>query len=71
MLTNEEIVGDAQHASTSFEELPRVVKPDDKIFLNDGLVQLVVQGVVRQRRGVHRCCRRRVTLTQRTEPSRH
>src|SRR5262249_21861552 len=38
--------GDAQRASTSFEQLSRVVKPGDKIFLNDGLVQLVVERVV-------------------------
>jgi pyruvate kinase len=44
-LTNENIVGDAQRVSTSFERLPRVVKPGDKIFLNDGLVQLVVERV--------------------------
>jgi pyruvate kinase len=45
-LTSEDIVGDARRASTSFERLPRVVKPGDRIFLNDGLVQLVVQRVV-------------------------
>src|SRR6476619_1202439 len=45
-LTNEDIVGNAQRASTSFEQLPRVVKSGDKIFLNDGLVQLVVKRVV-------------------------
>jgi pyruvate kinase len=45
-LTSQEIVGDAQRASTSFDRLPRVVKPSDKIFLNDGLVQLVVERVV-------------------------
>ena len=45
-LTSEDIVGDAQRGSTSFAQLPRVVKPGDKIFLNDGLVQLVVQHVV-------------------------
>ncbi len=44
-LTSEDIVGDAQRASTSFNRLPRVVKPGDKIFLNDGLVQLVVERV--------------------------
>src|SRR5436189_1474651 len=44
-LTSEDIVGNAQRASTSFEQLPRVVKPGDKIFLNDGLVQLVVERV--------------------------
>src|SRR5947207_116510 len=44
-LTSENMVGNAQRASTSFERLPRVVKPGDKIFLNDGLVQLVVERV--------------------------
>jgi pyruvate kinase len=44
-LTNEDIVGNEQRASTSFEQLPRVVKPGDRIFLNDGLVQLRVEGV--------------------------
>src|SRR5262249_12043712 len=45
-LTSEDIVGNAQRVSMSFEQLPRVVKPGDKIFLNDGLVQLVVERVV-------------------------
>ncbi len=44
-LTNEEIVGDAQRVSMSFEPLPRVVKPDDRLFLNDGLLQLIVKSV--------------------------
>jgi pyruvate kinase len=44
-LTSDEIVGNSQRVSTSFERLPRVVKPCDKIFLNDGLVQLVVERV--------------------------
>src|SRR5213082_3851187 len=44
-LTSEDIVGDVQHVSTSFEQLPRVVKPGDRIFLNDGLVQLLVERV--------------------------
>jgi pyruvate kinase len=46
ILTNEDIVGNAQRVSMSFEPLPRVVKPGDRIFLNDGLVQLVVERVV-------------------------
>jgi len=45
VLTNEDIVGNAQRVSMSFEALPRVVKPGDRIFLNDGLVQLVVERV--------------------------
>jgi pyruvate kinase len=42
-LTTENIVGNAQRVSVSFEPLPRVVKPGDRLFLNDGLVQLVVE----------------------------
>jgi pyruvate kinase len=45
-LTNEDIVGDAQRVWTSFEPLPRVVKPGDRLFLNDGLVQLVVERII-------------------------
>jgi pyruvate kinase len=44
-LTNEDIVGDAQRVSMSFEPLPRVVKPQNRLFVNDGLVQLVVERV--------------------------
>ncbi len=44
-LTNEDIVGDAQRVSMSFEPLPRVVKPGNRLFLNDGLVQLIVERV--------------------------
>ena len=39
-------MANAQRASTTFQQLPRVVKPGDRIFLNDGLVQLVVERVV-------------------------
>ncbi len=45
-LTSEDIVGDSQRVSISFESLPRVVKTGNRIFLNDGLVQLVVERVV-------------------------
>ncbi len=44
-LTNEEMTGDAHRVSMSFEPLPRVVKPGNRLFLNDGLVQLVVERV--------------------------
>lgn len=44
-LTNQEIVGDARRVSMSFEPLPRVVKAGHRLFLNDGLVQLVVDRV--------------------------
>jgi pyruvate kinase len=45
ILTNEDIVGDIHRVSTSFNKLPKVVKRGDRLFLNDGLVQLVVDQV--------------------------
>jgi pyruvate kinase len=44
-LTSENITGNFQRASMSFEPLPRVVKPGDRLFLNDGVVQLLVDQV--------------------------
>ena len=44
-LTNEDIVGDRARASVTFEPLPRVVKSGNRLFLNDGLVQLVAERV--------------------------
>src|SRR5512137_1872161 len=44
-LTSDDLVGNAQRVSMSFERLPKVVKPGDRLFLNDGLVQLVVERV--------------------------
>jgi pyruvate kinase len=44
-LTAGDVVGDGRRVSTSFPRLPRVVKPGDRLFLNDGLVQLVVERV--------------------------
>ena len=44
-LTSDDIVGTQQRVSMSFERLPQVVKAGDRLFLNDGLVQLVVQRV--------------------------
>jgi pyruvate kinase len=43
-LTTEEIIGNAQRVSVSFAPLPRVVKTGDRLYLNDGLVQLLVEG---------------------------
>ncbi len=42
-LTTEDIVGDRERASITFPELPRVVHPGDGLFVNDGLVHLVVE----------------------------
>ena len=44
-LTSDDIIGNAERASMSFEALPRVVKPGDRLSLNDGLVQIVVERV--------------------------
>jgi pyruvate kinase len=44
-LTNEDIVGNRERAAMTFEALPRVVKPGNRLYLNDGLVQLVVERV--------------------------
>jgi pyruvate kinase len=45
ILTSDDVVGNAQRVSMSFARLPKVVKPGDKLFLNDGLVQLAVERV--------------------------
>jgi len=45
-LTSDDCLGDAHRVSMSFEPLPRVVRPGDRLFLNDGLVQLLVKEVV-------------------------
>jgi len=44
-LVSEEITGDATRASTTFPKLPQVVKPGDRLFLNDGLVHLEVEQI--------------------------
>jgi pyruvate kinase len=45
ILTAEEITGTPQRVSVSFKDLPSVVTPADRLFLNDGLVQLTVEHV--------------------------
>lgn len=44
-LTSDDIVGNEHRVSMSFEPLPRVVTPGNRLFLNDGLIQLVVDRV--------------------------
>lgn len=44
-LTSEEITGNASRVSVSFKQLPDVVKPGNKLFLNDGMIQLMVEKV--------------------------
>ena len=70
-LTTEDIVGDQQRVSVSFARLPKVVKPGDKLSLNDGYISARGGGSARQRRGLHGHCGRRIALAQRTEPAGH
>jgi pyruvate kinase len=42
VLTTEQLVGDRGRASVTFEPLPRVVKPGDLLYLDDGQIQLEV-----------------------------
>jgi len=44
-LTSDDVVGDSRRVSMSFERLPRVVTPGDRLFLNDGIVQLLVERI--------------------------
>jgi len=45
ILTTEQIIGNYHRVSVSFEPLPQVVKPGDKISLNDGIIQVEVEKV--------------------------
>jgi pyruvate kinase len=44
-LTTETIVGDATRASVSFTALPTTVHPGDRLFLNDGIIELEVVSI--------------------------
>jgi len=44
-LTTAEVSGNARRASVTFQRLPEVVSPGDRLFLNDGLIQLKVARV--------------------------
>jgi len=44
-LTTEDVVGDAARVSVSFSRLPKAVKPGDRLFLNDGYIQIEVKEV--------------------------
>ena len=48
ILQTEEIEGDQGRVSLSFKELPQVVKPGDRIYLNDGFILLEVKKVTGQ-----------------------
>ena len=44
-LTTENIVGDTERVSVSFSRLPKAVKPGDRLFLNDGYIQIEVKNI--------------------------
>jgi pyruvate kinase len=44
-LTTDQVTGDRHRASVTFERLPQSVRPGDKLFLNDGYIQLAVEAV--------------------------
>ncbi|CAB5089635.1 Pyruvate kinase (EC [Olavius algarvensis associated proteobacterium Delta 3] len=44
-LTTEDIIGDRSRVSVSFQRLPKVVRPGDRVYLNDGYLQLRVDRV--------------------------
>jgi pyruvate kinase len=44
-LTTNDIVGNGEGVSVSFERLPQVVKKGDGLFLNDGIIQLEVNTI--------------------------
>mgnify|MGYP005848719801 CR=1 FL=1 len=48
ILTTADVVGDLHRLSVPFEPLPRAVQPGDKIYINDGFVELEVIAVTGQ-----------------------
>jgi pyruvate kinase len=44
-LTAEDVAGDGTRVSVSFSRLPQAVKPGDRLFLNDGYIQIEVEQV--------------------------
>ncbi len=45
VITSRDIEGTAQEVATNFKELPKLIKPDTKILLDDGAIELVVESV--------------------------
>ncbi|MBT8439132.1 MAG: pyruvate kinase, partial [Gammaproteobacteria bacterium] len=44
-LTTRDIVGNREYVSVTLKELPDIVQPEDKLFLNDGLISLRVDSI--------------------------
>ena len=47
-LTTEDIVGDVARVAVSFKRLPKTVKSGNRLFLNDGYIQIEVKEVIGQ-----------------------
>jgi pyruvate kinase len=47
ILTTEDIIGDRSRVSVSFSRLPQAVKPGDRLFLNDGYIEIKVEQVIK------------------------
>lgn len=45
VITTSKVEGNASIVSTSYSDLPRDVRPDDRILLSDGLIELVVESI--------------------------
>jgi pyruvate kinase len=45
ILQTKEILGDAERVSMDFAGLPKTVNPGDRIFMNDGYIQLLVEEI--------------------------
>ena len=45
VLTTEDVPGNAERVSTTYKELPRDVKPGNRLLLDDGLIELAVTSV--------------------------
>jgi pyruvate kinase len=66
-LTTDDVRGDSMRVSVSFSRLPQAVKPGDRLFLNDGYIQMEVKqidgsdvhckvlvgGILRSRKGLN------------------
>lgn len=44
-LTTKDVIGNSQSCSVTYKELPRDVKPGDRILIDDGLIELLVQKI--------------------------
>ncbi len=49
VLQTEECLGNTERVYLDFEKLPRVVKPGNSIFMNDGYIELIVDNVENQK----------------------